>query len=114
MTTRCEEMTPLVGPLVDGELAPADAALVQAHVESCARCESLRARLAAQAALLREAVAAKGAAASMDGFADGVMARIARAEKQRKSWDALRLRGSSAMRTRRFGLGASAGLALAA
>ena len=54
--TSCEEMRLLVQADVDGELSPAEAARVAAHVGGCASCAETEARLLALRARLRREV----------------------------------------------------------
>lgn len=79
MMKKCEEVVPLLGPLNDGALEAADREPVEEHVRTCAACEGRRALLSAQGQALREVIGAQAAAVSFDGFADKVMARIAKA-----------------------------------
>jgi anti-sigma factor RsiW len=114
MTRRCEETVALLGPLVDGELPAHDRAWVQEHLDGCASCRERRLLFLAQAAALREAVRARAAAAPMAGFAEAVMARVAREGGARKPWDGLEAWAIDVLGPHRLGFGATAGVALAA
>ncbi|HUJ27154.1 MAG TPA: zf-HC2 domain-containing protein [Myxococcales bacterium] len=81
MTRKCEEVVPLLGPMNDGALEADDRAWVEEHLRGCSSCSDRRAFLAAQGQALREVLAARAAAASFDGFADQVMARIEKAPR---------------------------------
>lgn len=74
---RCEEVVPLIGPLLDAALPDDDRAWVEDHVGGCASCRDRKALISAQGEALREALGRRAAAAGFDGFADRVMARIA-------------------------------------
>ena len=56
--TRCRDITDLLIAELDGALAPAELARVEAHVAGCALCRRQRALLAATPVALREATAA--------------------------------------------------------
>ncbi|GAC1602438.1 MAG: hypothetical protein NVS4B10_14640 [Myxococcales bacterium] len=114
MTRRCEEAIPLLGPLADGELPAGDRAWVQEHLAGCAVCSDRGRLLAAQGSALRATIRARAAAATLDGFADAVMARIAREPRARKPWDGIEAWAIEAVGPRRLRLGATAGAALAA
>ncbi len=72
---KCEEVVPLLGPMIDKALPDDDAGWVLEHVAGCAPCRDRQALIAAQGQALREVFASK--AVSFDGFADRVMARVA-------------------------------------
>ena len=115
MTRICEETLPLLGPLDDGELPPAQAGQVSLHLAVCSRCATRRTLLAAQGAGLRERIVGRAAAASMDGFTDGVLARVARERRAQRPWDRLTMFREDTLRPHRLGFGVGAsGLALAA
>lgn len=114
MIRRCEDAVPLLGPLVDGELPADERAGVQAHLDGCAACRDRRLLLLAQGAALRETVRARAAAAPLAGFADAVMARLAREARAPKPWDGIHAWAIGAAGPRRLGFGATAGVALAA
>jgi anti-sigma factor RsiW len=114
MTRPCEEMVSLLGPFADGELPADDRAWVEGHLDGCANCRERRLLFLAQGAALREAVRARAAAAPMAGFADAVMARIAREGRARKPWDGLDAWATFVLGPHRLGFGATAGVALAA
>lgn len=87
----CNDIVPLLGPLLDGELPDDDREFVEDHLRGCARCQTRRALLAAQGDGLREVLAGRAAAADFTGFTDGVMARVARetplrAAERRRVW----------------------------
>ena len=73
---RCEEIVPLLSPLVDGALPGDDRDWVEDHLRGCASCRDRQALMVAQGDALREALLARGAAADFAGFADRVMARV--------------------------------------
>lgn len=75
MSKRCQEVVPLLGPLLDNELAADDRAWVEDHLPGCASCRDRLALIAAQGQAIREALEARAAAARLDGFADRVLAR---------------------------------------
>ena len=79
---RCEEVVPLLGPLLDAALPDDDRAWVEDHLLGCASCTDRKALLAAQGEAIREVLRARGRAADFSGFADRVMARV---EKERAS-----------------------------
>jgi anti-sigma factor RsiW len=74
----CEDVVPLLGPLLDGALAEDDREWVEDHIRCCGKCLDRKALLAAQAAALREALEARAARADFSGVADRVMARLER------------------------------------
>jgi anti-sigma factor RsiW len=113
MTRRCEQTVPLLGPFVDGELPADDRAWVQDHLDGCASCSERRLLLLAQGAALRETLRARAAATPMAGFADAVMARVAREGRARKPWDGLEAWAIDALGPHRLGFGAT-GVVLAA
>jgi anti-sigma factor RsiW len=114
MNRRCEQTVPLLGPFVDGELPADDRAWVQDHLDGCASCTERRLLFLAQGAALRETLRARAAATPMAGFADAVMARVAREGRARKPWDGLEAWAIDALGPHRLGFGATAGVALAA
>jgi len=65
----------------DGELSPADAAALTAHLATCERCNALAADLAATTGMVSEALLARANARDFSTFADEVMARVGRAER---------------------------------
>jgi len=75
MTKKCEDVVPLLGPLLDSALQADDRAWVEDHLRGCASCRDRLALLAAQGEAIRELVAARAAARSFEGFADRVLAR---------------------------------------
>jgi anti-sigma factor RsiW len=76
--TRCQDVVPLLGPLLDDALAEDDREWVEDHLRCCRKCLDRKALLAAQAAALREALEARAARADFAGFADHVMTRVER------------------------------------
>ncbi|MGZ6143039.1 MAG: anti-sigma factor family protein [Myxococcales bacterium] len=76
---RCEEVVPLLGPLLDAALPDDDREWVEEHVKGCAACRDRQALIGAQGAALREVFAAKPA--DFAGFADKVMARVQAGER---------------------------------
>lgn len=76
MTDQCPDAIPLLGPSLDGELPTEDAAWLDEHVQGCAACQDRKALMVAQAAALRESLAARAEQADFSRLADRVMARI--------------------------------------
>ena len=113
MTRRCAEVVPLLGPLFDGALPADDRQWVEEHVRGCASCRDRLALIAAQSAALRETLRARAAAASFEGFADQVMARVRRERKGAAPGQA-RVWGLEMWGAHRAALTGAAGLALAA
>jgi anti-sigma factor RsiW len=72
----CSAFRPMIGSR-DGELAPAAAAALQAHLAACRGCQKLAAELAATEGLVAEALLAAAARRDFAPFVDGVLARIA-------------------------------------
>ena len=81
---RCQDIVPLLGPLLDGALADDDRAWVEEHLCGCASCRDRMALIAAQAEAIREALAARTRALDFSGFPDRVLAR-AREDRVRAS-----------------------------
>jgi anti-sigma factor RsiW len=73
---RCEEVVPLLGPLLDGALADDDRAWVEAHVCGCASCRERLALIAASAQAVRESVIARARGLDLKKLPDRVMARV--------------------------------------
>jgi anti-sigma factor RsiW len=65
----------------EGELTPAEAAALSAHLRTCATCAALAADVAATEGLVSEALLAAANARDFAPFVDEVMARVARAER---------------------------------
>jgi anti-sigma factor RsiW len=65
MSDPCAEMHLLVQADVDGELSPAEAARVGAHLQTCADCAALQAELAALSGSIRREASYFGAPASL-------------------------------------------------
>jgi hypothetical protein len=105
---KCEEVVPLLGPMLDRQLPDDDAAWVVEHVAGCTSCRDRQVLIGAQGQALREVFAAKRA--SFDGFADRVMAKVAqdRAHAPAKVW------GLEMWGAHKGVLAAAGGLALAA
>jgi anti-sigma factor RsiW len=74
---RCEEVVPLLGPLLDDALADDDRAWVEEHVRGCASCRDRQALIAAQGQALREALIARTAKLDLSALPDRVLARVA-------------------------------------
>src|SRR5258708_34720568 len=74
---RCEEVVPLLGPLLDAALPDDDREWVEDHLKGCASCRDRQALIAAQGAALREVLAARADKADFTGFSDRVLARAA-------------------------------------
>jgi anti-sigma factor RsiW len=110
---RCEDVVPLIGPLLDGALAADDRDWVDEHVRGCAACSGRRALLAAQAQALREAVRARAAALPLAGFSDRVLARV-REDAPPRIREQARIWGREMWWAHRGALTAGSGLALAA
>ena len=105
---RCEEVVPLLGPLLDSALPGDDREWVDEHVKGCGGCRDRLALIAAQGAALRELFAAKPA--DFAGFADRVMARVA-ADRRPAPFSVW---GSELWRAHRGAFAAAGGIALAA
>jgi anti-sigma factor RsiW len=73
MMNECTEIGPMLGAFQDGELEPPEMREVARHLAQCAACEAELAQHEALALRLREAVTVP----ELDGFAEGVMSRIA-------------------------------------
>jgi anti-sigma factor RsiW len=74
--SECATWRPLVGSR-DGELAPAEAAGLQAHLADCPGCRRFAAEVAATDGLVAEALLAAAARRDFAPFVDGVLARVA-------------------------------------
>ena len=112
---KCVEVVPLLGARLDGELPDDDRLWVDEHLAGCASCRDRSALISAQAAALREALAARALTVDFTGFSDKVMARVAADRSRapasvwgREMWGAYRTAISAA-----GGLALAAGLALA-
>ncbi len=110
---RCEDVVPLIGPLLDAALAADDRAWVDEHLRGCAACGARRALLLAQGQALREAVRARAAALSLAGFSDRVLARV-REEGRPSIQERAPIWGREMWWAHRGALTAGSGLALAA
>ena len=73
---RCEEVVPLIGPLLDGALPADDRAWVEDHLRGCSGCRDRAVLIRAQGEALREALSARAASIDLSGFASGVMSRL--------------------------------------
>src|SRR4051812_34770603 len=78
----CDHIQEWLGAWLDGELAPAKAADVKLHLQSCAACAVEKGRLERLDAVLKRALESKAADAAFAPFWAGVRERIAR----EKSW----------------------------
>ena len=74
---RCEEVVPLLGPLLDGALADDDRAWVEDHLKGCGSCRDRQALTSAQGQALREALIARAATLDLAGLPERVLARVA-------------------------------------
>ena len=106
----CEEVVPLLGPLLDAALQEDDRSWVESHLKGCASCRDRKAFIAAQGEALREVLQARGAAADFSGFSDRVLARV---EKDKASTPASAY-GSELWGAHKGAFAAAGGLALAA
>ena len=113
MTTRCVDVVPLLGPLLDGALESDDRAWVEDHLLGCEKCRDRLALIAAQGQAIRELLAARAAAASFQGFADRVLARVS-SEPPREVPGYLRVWTSEMWGAHRGAFTATAGLMAAA
>jgi hypothetical protein len=73
---RCEEVVPLLGPLLDDALPHDDRAWVVDHVRGCPSCRDRQSMLAAQGQALRDALSARTSRVDFGGFSDRVLARV--------------------------------------
>ena len=105
---RCEEVVPLLGPMLDKALPDDDREWVEEHLAGCASCRDRSALIAAQGQALREIYAGK--TADFAGFADRVMAKVA-TDKGRAP---LTVWGSEMWHAHRGAFAAAGGLTLAA
>lgn len=71
----CVRYAPMIGSR-PGELPAEDARALAAHLETCAACRALSARVAATDGLVAEALLARANARDFAPFVDEVMARI--------------------------------------
>lgn len=110
---RCQDVVPLLGPLLDGALPPDDNEWALEHLRECADCRERQVLLAAQGAALREKMLARGAAADFSGFADRVLSRAAKEEKLR-GLEHLRVYGSEMWGAHKSAFLTAGGLAAAA
>jgi anti-sigma factor RsiW len=76
----CLRFAPLIGSR-EGELSPADASALAAHLTSCAACRARTADLTATEGMVSGALMARANARDFSTFADEVMARVERAER---------------------------------
>ena len=105
---RCEEVVPLLGPMLDKALPDDDREWVEEHLAGCGSCRDRQALIAAQGQALRDLYAAKPA--DFSGFADKVMARVA----SDQSRSPLPVWFSEMWQAHRGAFAAAGGLALAA
>ena len=73
---RCEEVVPLLGPLLDGALPEDDRAWVDDHLGGCSGCRERSALIRAQGQALREALAARMERIDLAGLAGRVLSRV--------------------------------------
>ena len=78
--TECIRFAPMIGAR-EGELSPAEAKALSAHLAGCEKCRAIAADLAATEGMVAEALVARANARDFTTFADEVMARIDRAER---------------------------------
>jgi len=71
----CTVYRPMIGSL-EGELAPAEAAALQAHLGGCPGCRAFQADLRLTEGLLAQALERSAARRDFAPFVDGVMARL--------------------------------------
>lgn len=76
----CARFAPMIGAR-EGELAPAEARDLEAHLRACAACRALSADAAATEGLVAEALLAAANARDFAPFVDEVMARVDRRER---------------------------------
>ena len=110
---RCEDVVPLIGPLLDGALPDDDRAWVEDHVRGCAACRDRQALMLAQGQALRDALVARASALPLDGFSDRVLARV-RKEDRGGAGERGRVYLREMWWAHRGALAAGSGLALAA
>jgi anti-sigma factor RsiW len=72
----CADVVPLLGALLDGELAADDRIWVEDHLRRCPSCRDRLALISAQGDAVREAVRARAGELRLDGFSDRVLARV--------------------------------------
>src|SRR3954470_7720547 len=80
----CDHIQEWLGAWLDGELAPAKAADVKLHLQSCAACAVEKGRLERLDAVLKRALESKAADAAFAPFWAGVRERIAREKSRRE------------------------------
>lgn len=96
MKEACLRFLPLVGAR-PGELGPADARALEAHLAGCAACRAVAADAAATDGLVGEALLARAAQRDFAPFVDGVMARVkAREAPGLRAWLARHRRAAAA------------------
>ena len=88
---RCAGARPLLGSR-PGELDPAEEALLQAHLASCADCRARAADLAAVSSLVAEGLRRAAAGRDLAALADGVVARIPSLARRERPGPLARLR----------------------
>lgn len=88
---RCAGAEPLLGSR-PGELDPAEEALLQAHLASCAPCRARQADVEAVAALVEGALLRAAAHRDLSTLADGVVARIPELARRERPGPLARLR----------------------
>lgn len=72
----CKSFIPELSPYIDGELAPAERAVVERHLSACKSCTALVADLRAESGLIRVGLDMAADEADFSDFAQKVMARI--------------------------------------
>jgi anti-sigma factor RsiW len=70
----CQRFAPMIGSR-EGELSPADAQALAAHLETCPACQAYAADVAATSGLVAEALLRRAAARDFAPFVDQVLAR---------------------------------------
>ncbi len=113
MTGRCQDATPLLGPLADGELPAADAAWVREHLDGCPACRDRQALTSATALALREGLSARADLVDFSAMTNRVMARI-EAERPAPFAERLAVWWRETFAAPRAALGFGAGLTAAA
>jgi anti-sigma factor RsiW len=74
MTAACQRYAPMIGSR-EGELSPADAQALTAHLETCPACQAFAADVAATSTLFAEALLRRASTRDFAPFVDEVMSR---------------------------------------
>lgn len=74
MSSSCQRFAPMIGSR-EGELPPADAQALAAHLASCPACQAFAADVEATSALFTEALQRRAATRDFAPFVDQVLAR---------------------------------------